>query len=276
VTKPFLPILTLVSIAASTAQAQGTPPSGTDEVDPLMEAAESELDDDAARRHFTAGRGLYDVGRFDQAAIEFEEAHRLSGRPALLYNLYIAYRDAGNIPKAAENLRRYLQEMPDVEDRVNLRARLEQLEAQAARESDVQSQLEQQQRELEERRRREQLDDGGPSPLPWIVAGVGGAALVAGTITGILALGATSTLEENCPDPNNVCSLDYEDFDEDLDTAETLVTTTDWLLLGGGIVAAAGITWGIIALASDGEEEALPATVSCSGDGCTAVVSTRF
>jgi tetratricopeptide (TPR) repeat protein len=263
----------LVSIAGSV-QAQGNSGSGTDEVDPLMMAAESELDDEAARRHFTAGRGLYDVGRFDQAAVEFEEAFRLSQRPALLYNLYIAYRDAGNAAKAAENLRRYLNEMPDVEDRVNLRARLEQLEAQVARLSTTQSQLEQQERELEERRRREREAElaSGPSPVPWIVAGVGGAALIVGTITGVLALGATSTLEENCP--NDVCNLDYEDYEDDLDSAETLVALTDWLLLGGGIVAAAGLTWGIISLASDGEEP--PATVFCTGDGCTGVVSGRF
>jgi tetratricopeptide (TPR) repeat protein len=266
-------IFALASIAG-TAQAQDAPSSGTDEVDPLMMAAESELDDEAARRHFTAGRGLYDVGRFDQAAVEFEEAFRLSQRPALLYNLYIAYRDAGNAAKAAENLRRYLNEMPDVEDRVNLRARLEQLEAQVARLSTTQTQLEQQQRELEEQRRRERAAEleSGPSPVPWIVAGVGGAALIVGTVTGVLALGATSTLEENCP--NDVCNLDYEDYEDDLDSAETLVTLTDWLLLGGGIVAAAGLTWGIISLASDGEEP--PATVFCTGDGCTGVVSGRF
>lgn len=266
-------LFALVSIAG-TVQAQGTSGSGTDEVDPLMMAAESELDDEAARRHFTAGRGLYDVGRFDQAAVEFEEAFRLSQRPALLYNLYIAYRDAGNAAKAAENLRRYLEEMPDVEDRVNLRARLEQLEAQAARETTTQSQLEQQQRELEEQRRRERDAElrGGPSPVPWIITGVGGAALIVGAITGVLALDATSTLEENCP--NDVCNLDYEDYEDDLDSAETLVALTDWLLLGGGIVAAAGLTWGIISLTSDGEEP--PATVLCTGDGCTGVVSGRF
>jgi hypothetical protein len=165
--------------------------------------------------------------------------------------------------------------MPDVEDRVNLRARLEQLEAQVARQTMTQEQLEQQQRELEERRRRErdaELGDEGPSVVPWIVTGIGGAALIAGTITGILALDATSTLEENCP--NDVCNLDYEEYDDDLDSAETLVALTDWLLLGGGIVAAAGLTWGLISLASDGEEP--PATVFCTGDGCTGVVSTRF
>src|SRR6187401_2652142 len=64
--------------------------------------------DEEARMRFELGRRYYDTGRFADAAAEFAEAHRLSGRMELLYNLFLAYRDAGDDVHAAETLRLYL------------------------------------------------------------------------------------------------------------------------------------------------------------------------
>ncbi|HET8936751.1 MAG TPA: hypothetical protein VFN67_25080 [Polyangiales bacterium] len=50
----------------------------------------------------------YQLGRFQDAAREFEVAYGLSGRAALLYNVYISYREALDTPKAAGALRGYL------------------------------------------------------------------------------------------------------------------------------------------------------------------------
>ena len=47
-----------------------------------------------AREAFERGRIHYDNGDFARAAGAFEEAYKLSGREGLLYNLYLAYRDA--------------------------------------------------------------------------------------------------------------------------------------------------------------------------------------
>src|SRR4051794_6738550 len=57
--------------------------------------------DDEARVHFRLGTAYYDSGRFAQAAEEFKQAHELSQRPQLLYNLFLAYRDAGDLVHAA-------------------------------------------------------------------------------------------------------------------------------------------------------------------------------
>src|SRR5262245_52034956 len=98
------------------------------EQESAMQAADEE-----ARKHFQIGKLLLDSGRFQEATTEFESAYRLSGRPQLLYNLYIAHRDAGNTDKAVEALRGYLEKVPDAPDRINLEARLASLEEQQQR-----------------------------------------------------------------------------------------------------------------------------------------------
>ena len=90
--------------------------------------SDHELDDARAREHFTIATRYYDEGRFIEAAQQFEEAYELSGRPELQYNAYIAYREAHQSRRAAAMLRGYLAAVPNAPDRVNLQARLEELE----------------------------------------------------------------------------------------------------------------------------------------------------
>src|SRR5262245_23855602 len=84
-------------------------------------AAENE---ERARAHFRLGRAHYDNGDFAQAAVEFEEAYRISQRAALLYNIYLAYRDANDTRNAAEALRKYLAREKNIENRGQLESRL--------------------------------------------------------------------------------------------------------------------------------------------------------
>jgi tetratricopeptide (TPR) repeat protein len=84
-------------------------------------AAETE---EQARAHFRLGRAHYDNGNFAQAAVEFEEAYRISQRAALLYNIYLAYRDANDTRNAAEALRKYLALEQNIENRGQLESRL--------------------------------------------------------------------------------------------------------------------------------------------------------
>jgi hypothetical protein len=87
----------------------------------LAQAAEGE---EQARAHFRLGRAYYENGDFGKAATEFESAFRISQRPGLLYNIYLAYRDASDVPHAAEALRKYLELEKEVENRGQLTARL--------------------------------------------------------------------------------------------------------------------------------------------------------
>ena len=262
-TPPPLPLAEEGSDTAG-AEAEGEAP----QLDATMEAAQGSLDDEAARQLFMAGRALYQSGRFSEAADQWQRAYDLSGRSELLYNVYVARRDAGEVELAANALRQYLDEVEDVPDRVALEARLSGLESQLASqraqaEATREAEAEAARARAEAEAAAARQEEGGRSPIPWIVAGVGGALVVAGAITGGLALGAVSELEDNCP--NDQCPTTYTEFDDDLDEAETLVTVTDLLLFSGGILAAAGLTWGILDLILDSDEESEDVAV---GFGC--------
>lgn len=264
-------------------QAPDEPPrSGQTGADPaLPEMSEDELDDAAARQHFVAARGLYDIGRFEDAAREFQEAYRLSRRAELLYNIYVAHRDAGHRGEATAALRDYLREMPDAPDRVNLAARLESLEAQLADEEQAtarEAELQRQADQVEaERRARDAAaaGDDGVNLAPWIVAGAGGLVMIAGAVFGIVALAETSSLEEQCPD--GLCPASYVGLEDDRSSARTFVTLSDWLLLGGGVVLAAGVVWGLLTLGGDSEDAGAPtASAACGPTGCMATVGAGF
>jgi tetratricopeptide (TPR) repeat protein len=82
-------------------QAPSTAPTGTE--DALQRA----------RMHFEAGRALYKLGNFTEAAREFGSGYELAPRPGFLLNLgqcYIALRD---LPKAREMYQRWLHDAPD-------------------------------------------------------------------------------------------------------------------------------------------------------------------
>ena len=84
---------------------------------------------------------------------------------------------------------------------------------------------------------------GGKSVAPWVLVGAGGAMLVAGTITGIVALGKTSSIASACP--QDTCPSTF-DLDGARSSARTFVGLTDVLLIAGGVVAAGGLTWGLL------------------------------
>jgi hypothetical protein len=80
----------------------------------------------------------------------------------------------------------------------------------------------------------------GVHPAAWLLTGIGSAALAAGAVTGVMTNHAVSELERQCP--NNVCPPGY-DLNGKRDSTQTLATVTNALLLGGGLMAAAGVTW---------------------------------
>jgi tetratricopeptide (TPR) repeat protein len=70
---------------------------------------------DEARRHRQAGYDAYDMGDYDTAIGEFEQAYRLENDPRLLYNLGLAYRkrhqvsgDRRDLLRARDGFRHFL------------------------------------------------------------------------------------------------------------------------------------------------------------------------
>jgi tetratricopeptide (TPR) repeat protein len=90
-------------------------------------AQSGDEDVEIAKAHYKTGEAYYERGRFTDAAREFEEAYRLSKRPALLYNMGKSYEGAGEPARALDAYRRYLKEVRNSSDRGAVRGRVEAL-----------------------------------------------------------------------------------------------------------------------------------------------------
>ncbi len=239
--------------------------------------------DDSARHHFRLGQAHYDSGHFREAAAEFEQSYELSGRPQLLYNIYVSYRDANDSERARDALRTYLEAVPDAPNRSLLRSRLAALEgtvgpsesdrpdepdASEPEEPDVPSETdsEPESRATGTMTAPDQASSGGTSPLGFIIAGGGAALLLTGAITGGLALSSSDDLAANCPLMR--CPADY-DHESAASTGSALAVATDVLIPVG---AAALLTGVILILVLQGDDEAIAGM--CGPGGCT--VGVRF
>lgn len=261
-------------------------------------SAQSEAEEQA-RGHFRLGRAHYDNGDFLRAAQEFEAAFAISLHAQLLYNIYLAYRDANVTNKAAEALKGYLEQVADVPNRAQLAARLESLQQSLANAppettptgttpattADATSTATGQPAATTDTTASNATvasspsdaptnGGGGDKLVPIILMGAGGALIVGGLITGIMTSSAESELADMCPDKTN-CAL--SDLADRQSSGNTLALVTDILLFSG--IAAAG-TGAVLFLLSGGAEasEPPPATASfaCAPGICGGAVQLRF
>lgn len=265
---------------------------GTGTVSAQAEAEEQ------ARGHFRLGRAHYDNGDFLRAAQEFEAAFAISQHSQLLYNIYLAYRDANVTRKAAEALKGYLEQVEDVPNRAQLTARLESLQQSLANEpaggttttptttpsttpttttsSEPTTTDTTDANATTTLTPEETASSGGGSKLvPIILMGAGGALVVGGVITGIMTSGKESDLADRCP--NNRCAEGDQTAKDLQSSGKTLGLVTDILLFTG--IAAAG-TGAVLFLLSGGEESSEPppatASIACAPGMCGGSVQLRF
>lgn len=258
--------LLVLAVAPRVARAQG----------PLDMGAE-DMSDEQARAHFNVGKTLYDAGRFREAAEEWEKAYELSKKDALLYNIYVAHRDASEAPKAIDALRRYLAtDAPTPEDRINLEARLRAMQEAQRQQAPAPAEP----APVEAAPAATAAEGGGtqakdaskPSLVPYVLIGVGGALVVGGVVTGIIANGKVSDIEDHCP--GDRCLPGY-DLASARDDARVVVTLTD-VLLASGIVAG-GVGAVLLIVGGDDEHATGPAPrLACAPGGCMAGVSGAF
>ncbi len=116
--------LTIILVAAA-AHAQQTPAAA-----PPPPATTAPADDvDIAKAHFNTGQVNYEHGRFGDAAREFEEAYRLSGKAPLLYNAGKSYDGGNDFARALDAYQRFLAAAPpDNADRDFAAKRVEMLQ----------------------------------------------------------------------------------------------------------------------------------------------------
>ena len=82
----------------------------------------------SAREHAQKGNAFMDLGKYPEAAAEYEAAYADKPDPALLLNLAQAYRLAGNGEKAVFFYRKYLQHVPKSPYRADIEEKIAALE----------------------------------------------------------------------------------------------------------------------------------------------------
>lgn len=225
----------------------GEPPT-----DPYEAPGDAPSDAQAeAEELFQQSKKHYQAGRFVEAIALLERAYELVGAAVLQYNLARAYEGNGDLERAVAAYERYLAEEAEVKDRGAIETRIATLKRQL-RERDA---LEQ-----DAARAREQASQPPPKPAPstpadepapdvavtpWVIAGVGGLGIGAGVVLGVLAQGRADDAEA---EPVNQTALDV------LDEAQTLATAANVAFIAGGVIAALGLTWGIVDVASSTSE----------------------
>jgi len=179
-------------------------------------------EDQKARELFRLGESHYIAGRYEKAAVLYEEAYRMSGRLELLLVLANTYERMGDYGQAIDRLRLYLKS-PRARNVTSLRDRLQRLET-AQRDRDEerdrlrrlelaeQERAKQRRRQdaSEEQRRRAPRVEGsangaaarrGPSRLPAYLLLAGGAVGIGGAVGfGIAARRAHTDAEDLCSD----------------------------------------------------------------------------
>jgi tetratricopeptide (TPR) repeat protein len=196
----------------------------------------TDLEEDA-RLRFQLGQRHFERGELDDAAREFEEAYRLSGRPALLYNLYIVHRDAARPTEAAAALRRYLELQPDVPNRSRLEVVLRNLERGTVERSS--------ERTSSGGSATQAASSAEPAVGALVLLSTGTAALAVSLITGLVALDGSHRLNAQCP--NDVCPESARGL---ADEVQALSITTDIFWPVGTAAALGGLVWLLVSLSS--------------------------
>ncbi len=294
---------TTESTGESVSSEEAAPEESDEDYDP-RQIRTNDLNDERAQAQYQVGRALYDSGRYNEAAREWLGAYELSQRPSMLFNAYLAYRDAGNLRAAVNVLGRYLETNPEIDDAERLQHRyeamrttLEELDEEEAREREEAEErerqlaaereaerlrAEEQARLAEEQRQRAYEAENRVHPAGWAVMGLGAGMLVGAGAAGILALESQSVIEENCsagsaPEGSGLrCASDFPADDRARERRRRAIAS-DVLFVAGGITTVTGLIM-LFTLRKNMSEDGGAPNVSfgCGPAGCSASVRGEF
>jgi tetratricopeptide (TPR) repeat protein len=205
----------------------------------------------AAKGAFQAGNASFNEADYARAIDYWEDAYRrdCTANPLLL-NLARAYELAGRKRQAVVSLETFLTREPNSGEKEQIGRRIEVLKKKILEEDAAaasapaatnggavaaplasSSPLAPAEQPATDKAKR--------SPGPWIVIGVGGAAMIVGTLGIISNKKKVDDADEECGGNRNVCSVAVADRGNDARSAlnaSGVITGAGGLLLGGGIV----------------------------------------
>jgi len=186
-------------VAATSCPAFAQPSQAYPECNKTVSSSESEL----AHQKYIAGKQDYDEGNYDSAIRRFRDAYALDcTKHELLVIISAAYERKGDKKEAIAALETYVERAPSAPDIATYQAKIENLKKQlAAAETPPPTQTEQPSSPppppppIAETR--------GHTAWPWVMVGVGGAAVVAGVIVALTA----PDLPEGCNREDETCGF---------------------------------------------------------------------
>jgi tetratricopeptide (TPR) repeat protein len=207
-------------------------------------AADEVAPKDRALQLFRDSDVHYQRGEFERAIELLRESYDVYPEPLVLYNLARALEGAGDFAAAVAEYERYLRTSQNLNDRGGIERRVATLKAyiDAAGSGRLEG--------LHTSPEIGAGNGGGSVPtralerdrgvrgwIPWALAGAGVAVVAAGAVTASMS---DSWHDEAVREPIQAEAVRLQD------KAESLASTGTILLVGGGIVAAGGVVWGVI------------------------------
>ncbi len=240
-------------------------------------------DDEAARAHFKVGQSYYDEANYTDALKAFQEAYRLTKKPALHYNIALCHERLEHYADAVTSLDAYLTDVPAASDRKLVESRIANLKSRLGKQQDAAK--EQREREAREKAQKDQqareaaervkVTQTSATAKPrrrvatWVVGSVGLGLILCAAVTGGLAQAQYNQLSKDCP--QGMCNASVKQ--EDIDRGKRLSLTTDVLWPIG--VAAVGVAVALFFVEGRRPAEKPAVTlapfVSGSGGGLTLV-----
>ena len=181
--------------------------------------------DDAklAKQHFEDGSRLYDLGKYADAAREYQEAYKLKPVPALLFNIGQAYRGAGNTTEALTAYKSYLRKVPEAPNRVDVEGFIVKLQETLDAERAAQKQHDEEERQrLLQQQQAQQQQQQTPRPdlvatAPpaekqpiykkwWLWTAIGGVLVVGG----VVAIAVATTTPKDAVSPPNTFGVSFK------------------------------------------------------------------
>ncbi|MGE0786800.1 MAG: hypothetical protein AB7S26_14105 [Sandaracinaceae bacterium] len=243
---------------------------------PRVASAQDEATRARARALVAEAHAHEDAQRWELAAQSYQRLYDLMSQarlPRASVALWTAGSDLARVPgrerEASDELRRFLAQSgalagdPEIAGyRAQAPQLIAQLEARAASSGATSSASSQ-----------DTSRGGGTttsvSPVGPVVLAVGGAAVIAGVIVGIVSLDMASQLDADCT--NGVCP-DTASVQSRLSVLSTLSVVADVLWISGAAIAAAGLVLTLVL--TDTSETAVSA--GCVGTGCMAEIRGTF
>jgi tetratricopeptide (TPR) repeat protein len=223
------------------------------EAQPKTGKKQKNPDEERAFMLYEQGRQAYREGRYDEAITLLNESYRLKPEPVLMFNIAKAYESRGRLKEAIQAYEDFLKTAKEVPDRatieskvVNLKAALQKEEddARAKAKAEAAAKTPVNKPDVAPSLPLARDEEASANPVPWIIAGVGGAGLIAGGVLGGLALSKNGSVET---------ATSQQEAQAARSSAEGMALGSNIAFGVGGAVLLGGAIWGIVDLTSSGE-----------------------